>query len=623
MIDLDLERMRVECNEPNLGRWSELIPQGGVENWRYRLNIVNAGVQSARARRDIRLACKQDMLFYIQSFSWTVDPRGEDKVVPFNLWPIQRAAIVKLLWCIRNGRDCVIEKSRDMGASWLCLSVFEWLWRYRPGFDLLFMSRNEELVYKPGNKKALFTKLDILHENQPKWLMPRMKKRKRSWQTVEMGGSLDGETTTDASSVGDRRSAILLDEFARMPNAKEILQGSADVTRCRIFNFTPFGTDNTAYELTQKPGVEKVRMHWSDHPTKRKGLYRWGEDEPAPEILDKEYVFPPDYPFVQDGKLRSVEYDYQESRRTPEEMAREWDINYQGSKTGFYSENIIKGLIDHHARPPVWDGDVNCDPESGEPIGFLKSEEAPLKLWLNFDLTGYPPRARMYAIGADISTGNGASNSVLSIWDCGTAEKVGEYCSPYTKPERLAVLAVALGRMFQSRTGEWAKICWEHNGPGAVFGKLLLDLGYQNLWKRSNEFAKNAHTTNLYGWFPSPDAIELAHTEYRAALQTGTVLNPCEAALRECLDFFRDEMTGDIRHSNMKGIRIGPGGIKKNHGDRVVADMLGVKVVLEQAMYGVRAKRNDAEMPVNCVAWRMKRADERRAEAGAGVLGGF
>jgi len=229
----------------------------------------------------------------------------------------------------------------------------------------------------------------------------------------------------------------------------------------------------------------------------------------------------------------------------------------------------------------------------------------------------------MYTIGADISTGSGASNSVLSVWDCGTAEKVAEFCSPYVKPERLAVICVALGRVFQSRAGEWAHLCWEHNGPGSVFGKTLLDMGYPNLWKRTNEFAKNGQTTNLYGWYPTSEAIELAHSEYRAALQTHVVLNPSEEALRECLEFFRDEMTGDIAHTNTKHSRTGAGGVKKNHGDRVVADMLGVKVVLKYGLYGERAKQIEAEIPVNSAAWRFNLAAQQRLTESTNLLGGF
>ena len=65
--------------------------------------------------------------------------------------------------------------------------------------------------------------------------------------------------TTSAAGVGGRRTAIFIDEFSRIEEGYALLAGTADTTNCRIFNFTPFGTNNAAYKLSRRQDVRKLR----------------------------------------------------------------------------------------------------------------------------------------------------------------------------------------------------------------------------------------------------------------------------------------------------------------------------------------------------------------------------
>jgi hypothetical protein len=88
--------------------------------------------------------------------------------------------------------------------------------------------------------------------------------------------------------------------------------------------------------------------------------------------------------------------------------------------------------------PPYWEGDVSFDPDSGKPGGLVRGSGGPLKLWTQPDGCGHPRRAS-YACGGDISAGSGATNSCLALVDAGTGEKVGEYSSPFLRPEQLTL----------------------------------------------------------------------------------------------------------------------------------------------------------------------------------------
>lgn len=61
--------------------------------------------------------------FFLNGFGWTYDPRRHPFAkLPFILYSFQVKAMADLLDVIAK-EDLLIEKSRDMGASWLCLGA--------------------------------------------------------------------------------------------------------------------------------------------------------------------------------------------------------------------------------------------------------------------------------------------------------------------------------------------------------------------------------------------------------------------------------------------------------------------------------------------------------------------
>ena len=119
--------------------------------------------------------CKQDILFYINTFGYIFEPR-DAKRLPFITYMFQDPCLLELRDAVGE-HDIVVEKSRDMGASWMCVYVLEWFWHFYKDETFLFLSRKEELVDKKGDPKELFSKLDFIHKMQPPWLRPIAKRR--------------------------------------------------------------------------------------------------------------------------------------------------------------------------------------------------------------------------------------------------------------------------------------------------------------------------------------------------------------------------------------------------------------------------------------------------------------
>src|ERR1051326_4444421 len=158
---------------------------------------------------------------------------------------------------------------------------------------------------------------------------------------------------------------MFIDEFSRITEDREVLGSTADTTGARVFNFTHMGLDTAACELSQRPDVRKLVLHWSQHPDKRPGLYQVTAG--VVEKLDPAYQYPADYPFVTDGsptggpfpRLRSPWYDEECRRRqSPRDVAMHLDINPQGAMAQFFNALVIRQLQEQHAAAPLWEGDV-------------------------------------------------------------------------------------------------------------------------------------------------------------------------------------------------------------------------------------------------------------------------
>lgn len=90
----------------------------------------------ASLRRELREACAEDCLFFLQVFCWLYEPRvtapGYPKKIPFVTFTCQDRAVETLIQAIGQ-EDVVVEKSRDMGASYLVLAVLYWMYAFHGG----------------------------------------------------------------------------------------------------------------------------------------------------------------------------------------------------------------------------------------------------------------------------------------------------------------------------------------------------------------------------------------------------------------------------------------------------------------------------------------------------------
>src|SRR5579859_6489690 len=113
---------------------------------------------------------------FIEDWCETFDPRnagsGRPTTMPFILFPKQREFVEFLYLCYHREADGLIEKSRDMGATWLCVAFSVWLFLFVPGANVGWGSRHGAQVDKLGDMSSIFEKIRFLLRTVPRCFWP-------------------------------------------------------------------------------------------------------------------------------------------------------------------------------------------------------------------------------------------------------------------------------------------------------------------------------------------------------------------------------------------------------------------------------------------------------------------
>jgi hypothetical protein len=255
--------------------------------------------KNSKPLQDLLLAmCRRDIKFWFNHFCWTFDPRAAHPHQPFVLYPYQEEALRDIMDAIENGKDLLIEKSRDMGASWLILLAFQYCWLFREGANFHLGSRKQDLVDNKGDISTLMEKLRYNLDWLPDWMKPAgYKGGKGGGQHDNLlrmlnpanGNVITGESSNENFARGGRYKAVLFDEFPFWPMADAAYASAGQSAPCRLTVGTPYGKHNRFAALRFSGQVKLLSLHWRLHPHKDEQWYgeqktRMSEDELAREL---------------------------------------------------------------------------------------------------------------------------------------------------------------------------------------------------------------------------------------------------------------------------------------------------------------------------------------------------
>lgn len=243
---------------------------------RRRIAISGAVDSSNRSRHIARLSIADPtngFALFLQDWCWTFDPRNTGnmpKDLPFVPWPRQLEFAAWLQGLEEAGDDGVVDKSRDVGVTWLVVFYVVWRWLTVDGWSGSVGSRKAELLDRLGDPKSVFWKIEYAVRMLPPWLRPLgfdFRKHRNFARLVnpENGATITGEAGPEMGR-GGRSSFYFLDEFGVMPRAKQVRAAVADNARSVVYASTATGPDTEFYSLIHEGNLSHFRLSWRDDP---------------------------------------------------------------------------------------------------------------------------------------------------------------------------------------------------------------------------------------------------------------------------------------------------------------------------------------------------------------------
>ena len=660
-------KLKMNCPQDFL----TLIPKNLQENILFRQEMHSKLCKDTGMQKVYLEMCLLEPEIFYNSSGWTFNPRlpAGYRNRPFILRDKQSKAVKVLKQCIDKGKDVAINKSRDEGATELTCKLFAMYWLLVPETMFLVGSRKEEYVDRGteiaigrvgGDHKCLFHKILYTIAHLPAWMTPQFKKTYMHFENIENSAVIDGESTNENFGAGDRRTAILLDEFGRVDYniAKDIRDTINDTTNCAIYSSTHFyGAGHPFNKVVKNKAIKTIVLPWYENPEKNFGLYKSPEINKV-EIVDIDYyrklcpeVFndiPADKPFsysklenlsltlpepVQEklkdirfkadgcegipGDLRSPWHDEQEIRRTARDLSQNIWMNPSGASDMYFDAVVNDRIRSSYMKPCNYRGELKFtyDPEGKIAKAWLAENSGKNRLrWWGKLKGGRPRQDHNYIIGSDISLGTGASNSVNVVVDVNENKMVGIWACPDTSPENFADTTIALAKWVGGVTLPY--LIWENNGGhGINFGRRICQFHRHRLvYTMTVEDTKTRQRRNKWGWNSNRERKDDLLTTLKMALNESLkskpehryVVVPDEDTIDELDDYIFYE-SGDIGASEVADQS---SGARIRHGDRVIALALCMLGMKEQRK---AVQRERTRIRPGSMAWRIQEA-KREAE---------
>lgn len=154
---------------------------------------------------------------FIQDWMDTYNPRkGRNKWMPFVFFKRQYEFVDYLEELRRDGQNGLVEKCRDIGATWICCAYTVWAWSFVDEVAIGWGSRKQELVDKIGDPDSIFEKIRLLIKRLPDvWIPEGFKPRDHATfmkLTNPSNGAVVAGESGDNIGRGGRKTFFVKDE---------------------------------------------------------------------------------------------------------------------------------------------------------------------------------------------------------------------------------------------------------------------------------------------------------------------------------------------------------------------------------------------------------------------------
>lgn len=232
---------------------------------------------------------------FINDWGCTTDPRNVavnlPVLVPFILFPRQREWIDFIIERWRDHEDGITEKSRDMGISWLAVSLSATLCLFNDNVAIGFGSSTEDKVDRSGDPDTLFWKLKQFITNLPPEFRGGWDRDKNASHMLvtfpQTGSTIKGEAG-DRIGRGGRSSMYFIDESAHLQHPLLVDAALSQTTNCRQDVSTPRGLANSFAVRRWSGKIKTFTFRWDQDPRKDAAWYAKEVERLSPVILAQE-----------------------------------------------------------------------------------------------------------------------------------------------------------------------------------------------------------------------------------------------------------------------------------------------------------------------------------------------
>lgn len=224
---------------------------------------------------------------FINDWGMTFDPRNVEldlnPVMPFVLWPRQREFVEWIHTKFKAGQRGLAEKSRDGGATWLCVGWAVCMFLFHDGFTAGFGSRKQDLVDKKGDPKCIFEKVRFFIDKLPNVFKPEGYDSREHATFLRVTNPQNDSTITgeagDDIGRGARMSAYFVDEAAFIEHQESVDAALSQTTNCQIDLSTANGNGNEFFKKRHGGKINVFTMFWKDDPRKDQAWYEKQQEE--------------------------------------------------------------------------------------------------------------------------------------------------------------------------------------------------------------------------------------------------------------------------------------------------------------------------------------------------------
>lgn len=280
-------------------------------------------------------ACKAGLkgfLYWLEHYAWTYDPRLPQRTVPFVPFDFQNDAAAWLFDVDAQGIEGIIEKARDMGATWLLVAWFTWRWLFEEGFTGLFCSRKVTLVDSKGDLSSIMEKARLIIRCLPTWMMPAGYDESKHALKLRIlnpsnGSVLVGEGGNQIGR-GGRATVVLVDEAAFTQKPDSVEASLSETAEVKFWLSTPNNPGDWFATKRFSGNHPVLSLRWKQDPRKNRWVALDNDgneiasgngESPDPASLNARRII---YPWYERAKQRFTD---------PAKMAREVDIDYSAS----------------------------------------------------------------------------------------------------------------------------------------------------------------------------------------------------------------------------------------------------------------------------------------------------